>query len=300
MIPRALIGPLRAVLPDADLDAATHLGEGWALTAYRVADPGGDLVVRVLRDVAGSRYPQALEVEVRLLALLAVGGLFAPRDARLITDGAGVTIGAVQRLIEGEALPRSQLRGARRALLARQLGEFLTRLHGFDLAVARAAGVPERDLWEDAYAHHVRLCDPFLGPRSREWLGARVERFLAEGGMDGAPRTLVHADFAPVHLRVDAGGLAGVIDFNGAEIADPAIDFAGLLRAFREPFMEAVLACYDREIDPHLRRRARFYVDLMPAGLIRFGDRFNDGQDRIDGLRQIAARAAAATRRAAR
>lgn len=94
MIPRALIGPLRAALPDADLDAATYLGEGWALTAYRVADPAGDLVVRMLRDVAGSRYPQALEVEVRLLALLAAGGLFAPRDARLLTDGAGVSIGA--------------------------------------------------------------------------------------------------------------------------------------------------------------------------------------------------------------
>jgi aminoglycoside phosphotransferase (APT) family kinase protein len=65
---------------------------------------------------------------------------------------------------------------------------------------------------------------------------------------------LVHADLAPEHLLVRDGRLAGVIDWRDARLGDPALDYAWLLNG---PFA-------DWEVDPDLRRRARFYHRLAP------------------------------------
>ena len=177
------------------------------------------------------------------------------------------------------------------------MGAFLSKLHAIPPAVVRDIGIEDADLWLDRYAPMFEACRDLLGPRSREWLDVTADRFVAEGGMDGAARVLIHGDLSPEHIRLDANGaLAGVIDFGDAMIADPALDFAGLLNAYGTRFMEATLDAYDGMVDPQLRRRARFYVDVVPIFFVRFGHRFNDGQDRIDGLRQFAARAAVATR----
>lgn len=299
MIPEALAairGPLGAALPRADLERATPLGEGWGVIAYRVPDPGGDWAVRVPRGAAFAAVTGDLEREVRLLPRLEAAGLPTPRDARAVyADGALAAV--AHRVIEGEPLTPARLgRGRRRAAFAAALGEFLTRLHAFPRAEARAAGVPELDLWADRYQSMLADGRAALGPRSRAWLDATIASFLAAGAMRGAPRTLVHGDIAAAHLLARDGALTGVIDFGDALIADPALDFGGLLLAYGWPFSEQVLTAYGGDIDPHFRRRMRFYVDIVPIFLVTFGHMFNDGQDRIDGLRQFAARAAAAHR----
>jgi aminoglycoside phosphotransferase (APT) family kinase protein len=55
-------------------------------------------------------------------------------------------------------------------------------------------------------------------------------------------------------MLVRGGRLAGVIDWSDARIGDPAIDYAWLLHS---PFP-------DWDVDPELRRRARFYHRLGP------------------------------------
>ena len=361
MIPAALAairGPLQAMLLDADLDGATLLGEGWGVIAYRVPDPAGDWAVRVTRGAAFAAVTGDLEREVRLLPLLEAAGFPTPRDARAIHKPpgigalAGVTraqargtqadrerearpvapelVAVAHRLIEGEPLTRARPgRGVRRAALAAALGAFFTRLHAFPRAEARAAGVPELDLWADRYESMLADGRAALGPRSRAWLDATITQFLAAGGIRGAPLALVHGDIAPGHILISAhpealpspvegpiegpaplprtsppsplplrgeGGRISIIDFGDALIADPALDFGGLLLAYGWPFAEQVLAAYGGDVDVHFRRRMRFYVDVVPIFLVAFGHLFNDGQDRADGLRQFAARAAAATR----
>jgi len=59
-----------------------------------------------------------------------------------------------------------------------------------------------------------------------------------------------------------------------------------------------VLAHYGGEVDPHLRRRARFYIKVAPLFSVRYGDLVRGGQERVDGLFRLAARAAAAARSA--
>ncbi len=297
MIPAGASEELRAAFPDADLDRATPLGEGWGSTAYRVSDFSGDRVVRVPHPEAGWAVDD-LERELRLLPALVDWGLPAPRDARAVRDAGGRLIAAAHRIVEGRPLSARDLRepaGADR--LARRLGGFFTRLHAFPRAQALALGVRELDLWNDQYAEMVEFCLPLLGARGREWLEARVEYFHATGGMGGAARVLVHGDIAPQHLLLDADeDLAGVIDFGDAMIADPALDFAGLLNGLPWEFMERVLNCYAGEIDPQLRRRARFYIDVEPLFQVRYGDAVDGGRERERGRRRFAARAAAATR----
>lgn len=335
MIPEplaAIRAPVRAALPRADLERATPLGEGWGVIAYRVPDSGGDWAVRLPRGSAFAAVTGDLAREVRLLPLLESAGLPSPREAIGIyaSDGRALPqaqdernrhvhpaalpsrgggrvedgrtgrelLAVAHRLVEGEPLTRARLgRGRRRAAYATAIGAFLTRLHAFPRAEARAAGVPELDLWADRYESMLADGRAQLGPRSRAWLDETVERFLAAGGMRGAPRTLIHGDIAPAHVLVRDGAFAGVIDFGDALIADPALDFGGLLLAYGWPFTEQVLDAYGGEIDAHFRRRMTFYVDVVPIFLVTFGHMFNGGQDRIDGLRQFAARAAAASRR---
>ena len=186
------------------------------------------------------------------------------------------------------------------------MGTFLARLHAIDADVASDAGVPTVDLWSDRYAPMIEQCLPLLPLRTRDWLEATAAAFAAAGETSEAPRALVHGDISPQHLRVnEAGGLNGVIDFGDAMIADPAIDLAGVLLGYGRPLTERVLDAYleaGAALDPDARRRMRFYVDVAPLFLVRYGDSVDGsgthaGATRRAGVRQLAARAAAATRR---
>ena len=93
-------------------------------------------------------------------------------------------------------------------------------------------------------------------------------------------------------------GLAGVIDWGDALIADPAYDLAALLANCPRGFAERVIDAYEgpasRDLD--MRRRAAFYVDALPIWQVHFGGDMDDGETRRVGVRRIAARAAAAAR----
>jgi aminoglycoside 2''-phosphotransferase len=310
VIPRKLVCPLRATLPEADLDAATVLGEGWAQVAYRVPTADGDWVLRhpQLTKYDATKHPDLLamavadlEREARLLPALAEHGLPVPPGMRLLHDDGGQIAGTIHRPIDGEPVARAMLVGGTRTRLAAAFGAFFTRLHAFPRDRAVTLGLKDIDLWKDEYCGLVEFCRPLLAARSRAWLDVTVERFLAEGGTTGAPRVLIHGDIGPEHLLISPDReFAGSIDFGDAMVADPALDFAGLWLACRKPFMEQVLTHYGGEIDPGLRRRAGFYVEVVGLYQVRYGDLVEDGREHTSGKRRIAARAAAATRRGAR
>ncbi len=207
------------------------------------------------------------------------------------------------RLVEGERAERRRIGGgARRAHFANDVGRFLARLHAIEVDAARGAGAPELDLWPDRYRPMIEDCLPLLPLRTRAWLTSTAAAFVAAGGTSTAPRRLVHGDISPQHLRVDEDGvLSGVIDFGDAMIADPAIDLAGVLWGYGWPLAEQVLAAYVESgatLDDDARRRMRFYVDTVPLFLVRYGDAVDSTGDTLRaGVRQLAGKAAAATRR---
>lgn len=314
-LPSDLRAGLRAALPARDPRTLEPLGEGYGATAYRwPAPPGGitdTLVVRVPKHEAAAAR---LAVEARLLpALEGTGVPFVPHGAphrvRAVTGDDGRLLAVVHRYVEGVPVRRATLRGRRRERLVGQIAAFLAALHRFPAAEARALGVPVR-AWSDIYPPLVEAARPHLGPRGVRWVERAAACLLADGsgggasGAEPAPHVLVHGDIAAHHLWLDeAGGLAGVIDYDHAMVADPALDFAGVALALGWRFMERVLAAYPAHggpaavaTDPGLPGRARACLDLEPLFEVAYGTEAGDAAAVARGRRRIAARAGAASR----
>ena len=262
-------------------------------------DPEGDWAVRVPKP--GTSWAGGdLARELRLLPALEGQGLPVPRDARGVYDASGVLVAAAHRVVEGVEARREHTRGAGGERLAADLGCFFSRLHAFPRERAVALGSVDVDLWEYTYVELIEACLPRLAPRSREWVDARAQRFVVEGGTTSAPRVLLHADISADHILVDGDArLAGVIDFADALVADPALDFAGLLNDFSWAFMERVLRHHEGEADADMRRRARFYIDVAPLFGVRWASEAGFPEIARTDRRKLAARAAAETRASA-
>jgi aminoglycoside phosphotransferase (APT) family kinase protein len=146
------------------------------------------------------------------------------------------------RLIRGEPLVDEDADGVR---------AFLEALHALD-----ASRLPVQHLdWVDAYREQCAEFERLVFPLLDKDLRAQAKRLFsgAETLVDFTP-ALIHADLAPEHLLVRDDRLVGVIDWGDVRLGDPALDYAWLLNG---PFV-------DWDVDPDLRRRARFYHRLAP------------------------------------
>lgn len=299
-LPAPVIDAMRALDAASRPERATRLGEGYGAVAYRVPAPSGDWAVRLPKP-RSHWAPADLEREARLLPLIERQPfeVAVPRDAARLRDRAGETLGVAHRLVPGEPLRASGApRGRARAALCEAIGRFLGTLHAIPRAAARRHGAREVDLWHDHYAPLIDQVMPALGPAGRTWLAGRAEGFLADGGTAHAPRVLIHADLSGDHLLVDKrGALSGVIDFADALIADPALDFAGVLNDLGPRDLERVLAAYPGSIDDDAERRVRFYIEVAPIFRVAYGEAARGPEERAAGVRQIAARAAAGNHR---
>ena len=248
---------------------------------------------------AAGGWVEGYEREVGLLRLLGKRGLPVQRGARALRAEDGRLLGTVGGLVEGTPLASRNPRGRAGERLAGELAAFLTALHSLPVAEARKLGVPELDLGTEQHGPLIEEGLPHVGPRTRAWLRARLQSFLLQGGSADAGRVLVHGDMHPAHVFVAEGGrLAGVIDFGDALIADPAFDLAGLLNRVSWSFFDRVLSLYrgPAAADADLRRRARFYIDVVPIYEVVYGARLDAPRLLARGRRRLAARAAAATR----
>lgn len=302
-LPPAVSEALRAVDPAAQPQRATRLGEGYGAVAYRVPSPGGDWAVRLPKPRSHWALGD-LEREVRLLPLIARQPfeVAVPREATLLRAATGstrgATLGVAHRLVPGTPLAQAGApRGRARIALCEAIGRFLGTLHATPARQAARHGAREVDLWASHYEPLIASSLPALGPAGARWLRTRAEAFVAQGGTERAPRLLIHADLSGDHLLVDErGALSGVIDFADALIADPALDFAGVLNHLGWRDLERVWAAYPRTIDADVERRVRFYIEVAPIFRIAYGEAAHGPQERAAGVREIAARASAATR----
>lgn len=280
-------------LSQSDLERAEVLGEGWCTVAYRA----GPLVVRVPNS---EHHAEALALEPKLLpALEAAEVPFVPHGMTAIRGNDGRLLAAAHDYVDGLAardLPRAT--GRRREELAQDFGRFLGALHAFPMDEAVRLGVPDLDLWREHYVPLIEAARPHLATRTRDWLDALAGRFVAEGGVSRAPRTLVHGDVdgRNVLLHQD-GSMAGVIDYSDCMIADPALDFACILNDWSWSFLERVLAHYPFDVDADARRRTAFYIAVGPLWEVREGVEAGRADLLRSGRAKLAARARAAERR---
>lgn len=237
---------LTSVFPDLSPIAPLRvIGRGFRSLA--VQTPGG-VVLRI-----GQR-PEALigyEREFRLLPLIA-GRLpiAAPRPRYRATPDDRFPFGVIgYQALPGESLQPSMLARADIGSVARAIGRFLHALHNVPIEMALSAGAPDAAEWVD---NLTRQRDVILSGAHTLFTTAEYatikkwwDAFLTERAHMRYTPALCHADLWYEHVLIDtsSSAITGILDFESARIADPALDLATQLH-LGEPFAALVLAAY--------------------------------------------------------
>lgn len=211
--------------------------EAWRLTAHWDGT-AHEVVLR--RALGGRMFEDALDRadEFRVIELAYRHGVAVPRPYWLLPDVAGAPAFLMQA-VDGETLGRRIVRApalsGARARLARQMGEQLARIHAIE--PAEAGFLPGPDAGEDAAQYALRTLrrtldgveEPYpVLELALVWLQERLPRAAA------ADLVLCHGDFRVGNVVVDAGGLAGVLDWEFAHCGPRGADLAfGAIRAWR-------------------------------------------------------------------
>ncbi len=196
---------------------------------------------------------------------------------RVVADDDGSHVGSpamVAERLEGETIARKLLRddewATARARLVGQVGAALASIHR--IAPEESIGLRDSDQLEEMRTLARTLGQPFpTFELALRWLDAHRP--------PSARRTVVHGDFRLGNLLVDAAGLRGVLDWEGAHVSDPVEDlgwycvrawrFGSPLPAGGTGTREELLAAYEEAgggaVDPEALR----WWELL--GTLRWG-----------------------------
>lgn len=182
------------------------------------------------------------------------------------------------RMIPGEPLwnPALQSIGDIRARqrLAVQLGTFLRELHSIptnerqQFAQPRHGGI---SAWSDLYERIRGKLFPHMREEARRDVANHFERFLGEPKHAAIPHVLIHGDFGTSNIiwEPDKQSIAGIIDFGGFCLDDPAVDFAALAGSYGISFVRMTAEAY-----PNLEAllpRVDFYAGTFALQEALFG-----------------------------
>jgi aminoglycoside phosphotransferase (APT) family kinase protein len=245
---------LRRNLPGYKVWSVTKLGEGLDNAAHEV---NGELIVRTSKESDPALRAEYTRREVDLLT--AVAGISTlPVPEPVFADPEAGAI-AYRRL---PGLPLIAHQVTEPALLAPDLGRFLSRLHGASLE--KLEGLVERDpypmaAWLRDAEEDYREVSGRLPASARR----RIEGFLGRTPpVEPLTEAFCHNDLGAEHVLVDAGvgTITGVIDWTDAAITDPARDLALVYRDLGPEVCRLALAHYDGHFDGADRERAVFYA----------------------------------------
>jgi aminoglycoside phosphotransferase (APT) family kinase protein len=273
---------LARAFPELDVEPLHHVATGFGSV---VVETLGGVIFRVARSKPVSN---GHAVEVQALPMLATR-LPAPiplPEWRVEPGDPDLPFGAIgYRRLPGQPLePEHAWRE-----LADELAVFFVALHAIPRSEAEAAGVPPAGSLRD----HVRGTRDAVLPRVRGAVGRdeyrRLERRL--DSLEG-DETLYRFDPVPRHgdpwygnvLVDEQGRLAGVIDWEGLDLGDPAWEATAQMylgAAFVERFLDAYGA------DDAFRYRARRFAELREFGGVRRAVEADDQEELEDAVRKL-------------
>jgi aminoglycoside 2''-phosphotransferase len=184
------------------------------------------------------------------------------RDGQLVLAG--------YRCLPGVPLSAAVFAGltpdAQEAALA-EIAGFLTALHAYPVAAARAAGVAE-ELLSGAYDPQHRELHRRLGDVLTAREVARLDDMFDEYERDYQPDrvspVLLHSDLKPEHVLYDnaTGRVAGVLDWGDVSLGDGDFDLAVIAIFFGDGFLRRLVPHLpDRDPDTVLAK-ARFFTTV--------------------------------------
>jgi aminoglycoside 2''-phosphotransferase len=184
------------------------------------------------------------------------------RDGQLVFAGYRCLLGApLSAAVFAGLTPDAQ-----EAALA-EIAGFLTALHAYPVAAARAAGVAE-ELLTGAYDPQHRELHRLLGDVLTAREVARLDHVFDDYERDHQPDrvspVLLHSDLKPEHVLYDdaTGRLAGVLDWGDVSLGDGDFDLAVIAIFFGEGFLQRLLPHLpDRDADTVLDK-TRFFTTV--------------------------------------
>ena len=272
-----------------DLTGFRPLGEGGGCHVFET-DSG--LVWRFLKP---SSSQTGLDLEIRLLPELA-GAMPLPIPCYEYISDATVSPRFVgYRKIEGVPFTRERLAACHSDRPLRQLAQFLTELHRFPFERAQAIRVPmaspdeRRSQWREWSEQIHQHVFPLLDERQRAWAERTLSDWLDDQAMlDYAP-VLHHGDLWAEHILLDAerDELTGVIDFESADIGDPAGDWTALWLDHGDDTVERLLAFYQGPVNETLRHRMGRLANNVPLVEILCGVLYDDRASWLAGWERV-------------
>lgn len=203
--------------------------ETWAFSIETASGPAARRILRRAPGGGGEARSDAaipLAEEARLIRQASEGGVPVPKVAHVCEPDDGLGEAFIMDFLAGETIARKILRdealASGRAVLARDCGQALARIHAIPPAHAGAlqvsSGIDQLDRYESIFRG-------FDIPRPVFELAFQVLRETAPAPLDPV---LVHGDFRLGNLMIDAKGLVGVLDWELAHLGDPREDLGWL------------------------------------------------------------------------
>ena len=231
-------------LPGALVEAVWRLGGGTSYTTHaaRLRDTGPRIVVvRAASERSLAEDPACVADEFRLLRAVHETGVPVPEPIYLDAHG-GRSDAMVVGFVEGSSI----LTVAEGQEVARALAAQLARIHRLPLDAEDFPALARRF---ESYARWLAHTPASPDDETRE---AEIRSRLRELNAPRRNRARVlHGDFWPGNVLFANGQISGVLDWEDATLADPALDVAitrlDLLWAYGEPTMREFTAAYARE-----------------------------------------------------
>ncbi len=177
---------------------------------------------------------------------------------------------AEMNFVRGEPLCRSDvslLKGYEQVALARQLGTFLSRMHGIPLKEAKACRLEQDDMekmntkyWESEYREIQSKIFAYCDNYTKDYVRRLFESALADEEFFLYTPSVIHGNLTPRHMiySKESNRVVSIAGFGSCRIGDPAYDTGMLLFGFGEAFLKRITQ-FDRSI-PDQMERARFYA----------------------------------------
>ncbi len=238
-------------------------------TALVTDDKQTRWVVRLPADeVAAARQDGSLAL-LRLLGNRLPFKVPAPAGRMAVRDGRGAV---VYPYLTGSALDVGRIPA--RSQLAARVGRAVAAIHNLDRRLVDEAGLPTYDA-ESCRRRHVTELDRAAATRRvPTGLLARWERALDDVSLWRFAPTVVHGRLDGTRFLVEAkdpndsetAEIVAVTGWDGAGVADPATDFADLVRRCSSEAADTVFEAYamarEEPADPKLLERAALLAEL--------------------------------------
>lgn len=171
--------------------------------------------------------------------------------------------------------------------LAARLGTFLRELHSVPIDERIGYTQPRQSGfsgWADMYERIRNKLFPYMNPESQRHVSNHFERFLGERSNERITPVLIHGDFGTSNIIFDPDKqtIAGIIDFGGSCLDDPAVDFAALLSSYGLSFVQTAGEAYPNF--EAILPRIRFYAGTFALQEALFGLEHDDGEAFDNGI----------------